>query len=100
MELHRDFRNAILLLVQEFKKYQVRALSRNNALARIMELDREERADLTAAQILRLVSEATKANQRLVDESAAGLEKALLTDKDVLDWLKGYCANVILRLEQ
>jgi predicted NBD/HSP70 family sugar kinase len=94
MELNEDFREAILRLVETCKKYQVRALSINEALLRIADLPPTKRTSLTMAQIEELVSQERPMAQKAADQWAAQLEYALAKDKDVLDWLRAYSSAV------
>ena len=96
MGISEDVREAILRLLQVCKRYQVRALSLNHALAKIIETPPNKRSDLTTEQIEAWTREGRRDAEILTNQVAAKLEEALAkNNKDVLEWLKTYPSMVV-----
>ena len=95
MGISEDVREAILRLLQVCKRYQVRALSLNHALAKIIETPSNKRSDLTTDQIEAWTREGRRDAEILTNQVAAKLEEALANNKDVLEWLNTYPSMVV-----
>jgi hypothetical protein len=90
MEGTRETRQAILDLLKLCKQYQVSALSLNTALRAILQLPSDKRADLKPADLEAAIEKARDQASHLADGLAAGLERALSSDKDFLILLELY----------
>jgi hypothetical protein len=90
MEVNREIRQAILDLLKLCKQYQVSALSLNTALAAILQLPPDKRAELKPADLQAAREKARDQASRLVDGLSAGLERALSDDRDFLILLELY----------
>jgi hypothetical protein len=95
MSVPKDVREEILRLLQLCKRYQVRALSLNHALAKIVETLSEKRCDLTTGQIEAWEREGRRDAEVLTNRVAAKLEEALANNKELLEWLKAYPSMVV-----
>lgn len=85
-----DLRETIAVLIQACKAYQARALSLNSALSNIMDLPPTKRAELTKGQIQEFVALAQPHAERLSNETALSVEKALTGATPFLEELRAY----------
>jgi hypothetical protein len=95
MHISKEVREEILRLLQVCKRYQVRALSLNHALAKIIATPSDKRSDLTTHQIEAWEREGRRDAEILTNKVAAKLEEALANNKEVLEWLKAYPSMVV-----
>ena len=89
----RALRNAILMLVQACKLYQVRDLTTNAALTMVMSLSPTERAALTAAKLEAHAQQFRPKFQEMANKGTAQVERALEGSTDFLTLLQLYASK-------
>lgn len=92
-EADRDIRNAILLLLQACKMYQIRAASLNGTLKAIMELPPAKRSSLTLADFHADIAMLMEQVKLHVDKESEQLVKALRDSSDFLWPLRTYASQ-------